>query len=228
MSSDRENIIYLAITLGFSFGAVLCFFYQQYIAQIKTSKEINKVNDCVIPSEISTLISRLRMSVSMRVANVPDAIPSAVVFFQRPSYIIISKLFLDNSQFELRHLLALIAHEAGHIKKSNKSTWGIILSASGWLAALIVALVSLSTFNWTYFLYSLLAATFFTILFIISSWVDEYSADSFAIKDASIPVEDLAEVLIALKYRYKRTFYKKITHPPVSYRVRRIRQLYGT
>ncbi|MBZ5529546.1 MAG: GNAT family N-acetyltransferase [Acidobacteriia bacterium] len=45
MSNNWEIIICLALTLGFSIGAVLYVLYKKYITQVETSKEIDKFNE---------------------------------------------------------------------------------------------------------------------------------------------------------------------------------------
>jgi hypothetical protein len=104
------------------------------------------------------LIAHFDKSVEVRVADDVNAIPIAAIFYRHPANIVISRYTLgqtDNPKFEMKYLLAIVAHELGHIEIDGMSTWLMGLCASGIVGGLSFLMLMLVKFNWIGILCSL-------------------------------------------------------------------------
>jgi hypothetical protein len=242
VNSDLGILICCVLIIGFSPLAGLYSLYRDYKARVMGSKEISKLPGVVIPPEVSILITRFEPSVKVSVADNSDTIPQVATFYTYPIYIIISRFVLgqteDAPQFDRKYLLALVAHELGHIASAGQSTWMLGICISGILGSLSFLLLTLVKCYWIGSLCSLLVLVFFWGALNRVSQIDEYRADAFAIKDALIPNTDLAEALKVLNDHVAKRdnasvsrskFIKKAlssimrhTHPTIDQRIRRM------
>lgn len=217
-------------------------YYVTYYSRVKSSKDIRELPDINIPPEISALITRFNKSIRIRIADEDNAIPQAANFQQHPAYIIISKYALGQTndevaQLKTKHLLALVAHELGHIVLASKSTWLLSIFTSGAIGAWLFLFLTPVKFGWIGGLCSLIAFVIFMRAFNKVSRRDEYLADAFAVTDASVPANDLAEALTAIKLHATEQINSSAgqaklpeafrwifgnSHPPIEYRIRRI------
>ena len=220
-------------------------YYVTYYSRVKSSKEIRELPDMNISPEISALITRFNKSTRIRIADEDNAIPQAANFQQDPAYIIISKYALGQTndeivQLKTKHLLALVAHELGHIVLASKSTWLLYVFTSGAIGAWLFLFLTPVKFGWMGGLCSLIAFVIFMRAFNKVSCHDEYLADAFAVIDASVPADDLAEALAGIKLHAVTQINSsagrtKLTavfnwifgnsHPPVEHRIHRIQSL---
>lgn len=250
MNSDWIIFVLISIIIiGLSLWGGPFFLYREnYFSRVVSSKEISQLPDLIIPPEIILLIARFDPSIKVRIADDADAIPQAANFRQNPAYVIISRYALeqtidDATQLKTKHLLAVVAHELGHIVLASKSTWLLEMCTSGFVGALLFLLLTLVNLNWTSSIYSLLALVIIARTINTVSRFDEYRADAFAITDALIPTTDLAEALLAMKLHIaKRTrsstgqakFMNKVlisivgnSHPSLENRIHRMQILLG-
>lgn len=242
--SDDWLIFASVIVLSILAGP--CFlYYVAYHSRVKGSKKTSELPSFNIPPEIPALIARFDRSIKIRVADEVTAIPQAANFQQHPAYIILSKYVLgqasgDVVKFKTKHLLALVAHELGHIVLASKSTWLLTICTSGAIGALLFLFLTPIKLGWIGVLCSLIAFIIFTRALNKVSRCDEYRADAFAVTDALIPVDDLAEALTAIKLHDAKqinssavqTKFTKVckwifgnSHPPVEQRIHAIRIL---
>lgn len=231
--------LYFAI-VGLFVSISLYWFYKIYNTSKSESKEIDNSSD-LISSKVFELITHFQPSVKIRIADKVDEIPKVALFHKNPTYIIVSSLVLgqlndDSMQFKDRHLVALVAHELGHIELSSLSKLMMEICVSGFVGALAIPCLQfclwpfLATTNWTYSLYAVFVLTFFAVALSLISRVDEYCADAFAIKNAEIPAIDLIEALKNLEYycvEHPDKISSRITHPSVDCRIRKIKAFQG-
>jgi hypothetical protein len=249
MVNDWLILIYYAVIIGISLWAGPYFLYRRsYLSRVARSKEISKSPDIIIPPEILALIRRFDPSIEIRIADNAGDIPETAIFRRHPAYIVISRFALgettsDNIRFETKHLLAIVAHELGHIVQAKRSTWLLEICASGMACAWISFLLALVRSNWIGFLWAILAFVFITNVLNLVSRLDEYRADAFAITDGFIPIADYSEALKVLELHISIMYKKSMDrlklmkkalisilgtgHPSVEQRIRRIQILYG-
>jgi Zn-dependent protease with chaperone function len=245
------------ITIGVSLLAGHCISYRDYRSRIAKAKYPGERPDITIPPEVAALIGRFDPNIKIKIANDPNLRPRAAVFHSKPAYIILSKRFLGQDtneaiQFSTNEVLAIVAHELGHIVPEDHTTWLMEMLLGGLLGgfALICGTATLWLL-WSGSLYSLLACAslivwilacaFLIVWFGHVSCAGEYDADAFAITAAKIPIADLEHSLnkldlyFAEKRRARTTRLRFLadslchsyTHPSVEQRILRIRTLYG-
>jgi hypothetical protein len=233
------------LTISISPLAIIWLFRNEYKTRVKGSKALNEFSNLIIPVEIMNLVNRFHPSAEIRIANDAYAIPQAAFWVKYPDYVIVSKLTLGQTndkipQFENKHLLALIAHELGHIELERHSSWIEITLMSGFVISLCFFLFSLVQFNLTGFLCSLVSTITFWFFINILSQINEYRADAFAVKCALIPLNDLSLALTTIQNFYdNRNIASKEplqrimrnsrnifinTHPSINRRIQRLQK----
>jgi Zn-dependent protease with chaperone function len=197
-----------------------------------------------IQPEIIALIEKFDPKIKIKIKDTPKIHAQAPLC--DPSCIELSTGLLENKRFTTEDIMVLVAHELGHIipKSYFECLITIIVLGTAILLPTIIMLALWLKFSLCLILgITSLLSCFSRSWFIALSHDNENSADSFAITEASIPVESFAQCFakveivqrqeIALETRVeflRRSLIKLIlnTHPSIEQRILRVRTLYGT
>lgn len=234
-------VLLIALLIWIPVASRAIGYFSLYRSRVKDAKDPSQYPNVVIPAEVRALIDRFDPNIKVMVSTEPRLIARAISYNSYPAYIVFSKQLLEHSPdapsyFDKDDLVAITAHELGHIIPKSHMTWSVSLIASGIVPAVLAA-VMMPTLSSFMFL-ALLLAWFGSI-----SREEEYLADSFAVGEAGISVAQFSKTLAKFEHyiSFKRPYVIKQreyivgtflwlffkSHPSTEKRISRLRILYG-
>lgn len=250
--------ISLDAILGYILGAAICFaipitavvlvlvagyiirLLPLYYLRIRGTKSPEECPNITIPPEVTELISRFDPNIRIKISNDQRVFAQAASFNKRPAYIIFSRQILErgtpeSAWIDTDDIVAITAHELGHIIPKSYAMWSLGVIMSGMFCVVVLSLATRSV-------YPIVLVPVLLFWSGAISQKEELLADRFAIIEAKIPTAKFTGSLVKLYDYVSKQHLERVTawgflfdsllallfnsHPDIEKRVTRLRALY--